>query len=83
MNSFSLYQLLVPTFAVLMILRALSHTGRGGKTIREFIAVVLFWAFISSVALFPHILIDKTATFLGIRSGINALFLLYPGSSIS
>ena len=74
MENFSLYQLLVPTFAVLMILRALSHTGRGGKTTREFIAIFIFWIFVGLVALFPHIFIDRIAAFLGIRSGINALF---------
>lgn len=74
MNNFSLYQLLVPTFAVLMILRALSHAGRKDKTTREFIAILIFWTFISLVALFPQIFVDKVAAFLGIRSGINALF---------
>ena len=74
MQNFSLYQLLVPTFSALMILRALSTLGRGGKTPREFIAILVVWTTLSLIAIFPHIFVDKIAAFLGIRSGINALF---------
>jgi hypothetical protein len=74
MVSFSLYQLLVPLFAALMLLKSLSQFHRKQKTAREFIAVAIFWILMSLVALFPHIFIDRVAQFLGIRSGINALF---------
>jgi hypothetical protein len=74
MENFSLYQLLVPIFAAVMILRSLSQLGRKEKTIREFIAVLFFWAFISLIALFPEVFLDRVAAYLGIRSGINALF---------
>lgn len=74
MASFSLYQLLVPLFAAVMLLKSLSQFNRKQKTAREFIAVAIFWILISLIALFPRIFIDKVALFLGIRSGINALF---------
>lgn len=72
-DNFSLYQLLVPTFGIIMILRAFSYTGRG-RTIREFFTVAAFWIFVSLFAIFPDIFIDRIALFLGIRSGINAIF---------
>lgn len=74
MHNFSLYQLLVPAFGAIMLLRAVSQASQGNKTARELITIFLFWLFLSLVSLFPSIFIDKVAAFLGIRSGINALF---------
>jgi hypothetical protein len=57
-----------------MVLRALSQLGRRGRTRREFFAVLGVWSALSLISIFPTIFVDKIALFLGIRSGINALF---------
>jgi hypothetical protein len=72
-GSFSLYQLLVPLFALLMIAKATSRFLRHQLSIRELIVWLLIWCGASFVALFPDPSMAWFATVTGIKSGINAL----------
>lgn len=72
-DSFSLYQLLVPLFALLMMAKAISRFLRHVMTGRELAVWVTIWVGISLVALFPDTAISWFAYVTGIKSGINAL----------
>lgn len=73
MGPFSLYQCLVPLFALLMIAKSISRFLRHQQTIRELIAWMFLWMGISLVSLFPETSITWFARITGIKSGINAL----------
>ncbi len=72
-GSFSLYQLLVPLLALLMITRAVSRYLRKNLSGRELFAWIVVWCLISGVAFFPDVTIDWLSKITGIKSGINAL----------
>jgi len=71
--NFSLYQLLVPLFSVIMIAKAVSQFMRHKRTLRELLVLCFIWAGISIVAVFPDFSMHWLSTFTGIKSGINAL----------
>ncbi len=68
----TIYQLLTPLFAILMILKGISRFKRGEMSIRKFILWVLVWGGISTLALFPQF-VKIAADLTGLESGINAL----------
>lgn len=68
----ALYQIIVPLLCTLLILKAFSNFFRGKKTIRELIALSIFWVLIALIAIFPF-LTEKLAFILGIKSNVNAL----------
>lgn len=70
---FTLYQFLVPAFALLMILRVISHYLRGEQSIREVIVWLTLWLGASAVALFPKNTVDLLAKITGVKSGVNAI----------
>jgi len=72
-GSFSLYQLLVPLFALFMIAKAISRFLRTEQTGRELFIWLLIWSSISLVALFPNATVILFAQITGVKSGINAL----------
>jgi hypothetical protein len=70
---FSLYQLLVPLFSLLMIAKAISRFLRQEQTGRELFAWLLIWTGISVIALFPSSTVILFAQITGVKSGVNAL----------
>lgn len=71
--SFSLYQLLVPAFAAVMVLRVGSNYLRGQQSLRELVVWAAVWLTVSLVALFPDFSIRSFARVTGAKSGLNAL----------
>lgn len=71
--SFSLYQLLVPLFSIIMIAKTVSQFMHHKRTLRELLVLCFIWAGISIVAVFPDFCMHWLSTFTGIKSGINAL----------
>ncbi len=72
------YQIIVPILSILMITKALSHTLRGEKTIRELVSWIVVWGGIALIALFPETT-DLLARVTGIKSSINALIFIALG----
>jgi len=68
----TIYQLLTPLFAVLMLLKGISRLRRGEMSTRKFILWILVWSGISILALFPDFA-EIAADLTGLKSGINAL----------
>ncbi len=71
-QTFSLYQLIVPLFVALMIMKAISRFRRHQQSWRELVTWVLVWGGIGFFALFPE-LSDRFASVIGIKSGANAI----------
>lgn len=67
-----LYQAIIVTIAVTFLLKALSHFLRGERTIKELIAVFVFWGFIEYIAIFPDTL-GKISYFLGFKDYLAAI----------
>ncbi len=74
----ALYQIIVPALCLLLILKAGSHYLRKEKTIREFLAWVIFWGGIAIIAVFPSIT-KQLSLSLGIKSNVNAIFITLIG----
>jgi len=72
-QTFSLYQLLVPLFAVLMIAKAVSQFLRHRRTLRELFVLCAIWSGVSLVAIFPDFSMHWLSKFTGIKSGFYAL----------
>src|SRR5512139_3937589 len=72
-QSFSLYQLLVPLFAVLMIAKAVSQFLRRRRTLRELFVLCTIWSGVSLVAVFPDFSMHWLSKLTGIKSGFYAL----------
>jgi hypothetical protein len=72
-QTFSLYQLLVPLFAVLMIAKAVSQFLRHRRTLRELVVLCAIWSGVSLVAIFPDFSMHWLSKFTGIKSGFYAL----------
>ena len=72
-QSFSLYQLLVPLFAVLMIAKAVSQFLRRRRTLRELFVLCAIWSGVSLVAVFPDFSMHWLSKLTGIKSGFYAL----------
>ena len=70
--SISLYQLIVPLFALTMVLRAFSRFRRHEQSWRELITWAIVWGAIGFFALFPEIS-DQFGRLIGIKSGANAI----------
>ena len=68
-QSFSLYQLLVPLFAVLMIAKAVSQFLRHRRTLRELFVLCTIWSGVSLVAIFPDFSMHWLSRLTGIKSG--------------
>lgn len=74
----ALYQILVPAFCVLMIAKTVSHFLRHERTVRELLAILVFWGGIAALALFPDVM-SVVAGFLGIKSNVNAVIFIILG----
>jgi len=72
-QTFSLYQLLVPLFAALMIAKAVSQFLRHRRTLRELCVLCTIWSGVSLVAVFPDFSMHWLSKFTGIKSGFYAL----------
>ena len=72
-QTFSLYQLLVPLFAVLMIAKAVSQFLRRRRTLRELFVLCVIWSGVSLVAVFPDFSMHWLSKLTGIKSGFYAL----------
>ena len=68
----TIYQLLTPLFACLMLLKGISQLKRGEISVRKFILWILIWGGISLIALNPSF-VQLAADITGLESGINAL----------
>jgi hypothetical protein len=73
MTTFSLYQLLVPLFAVVMIAKAISRFLRQQQTVKGLIVYVAVWSGVSFVAVFPDFSMYWLSMLTGIKSGFYAL----------
>jgi hypothetical protein len=73
LQNFSLYQLLVPLFSLILIAKSVSQFLHHKRTLRELLVLSFIWAGISIVAVFPDFSMHWLSTFTGIKSGINAL----------
>ena len=74
----SMYQIIVPGFAILMIFYALSSYFRRKKTIKEFIIWVLFWGLLSAFAIFPQTT-NIFAKITGFRDNVNVILFISIG----
>jgi len=72
-QNFSLYQLLVPLFSLIMIAKAVSQFLHHKRTLRELLVLSCIWVGISMVAVFPDFSMFWLSKFTGIKSGFNAL----------
>lgn len=70
--NFTLFNLIAPIFALVMIGKAISHFRRNRKTWREIIAIVLFWGVFGYIGSVPGS-VDALSGFLGVKSGINVI----------
>ncbi len=68
----TIYQLLTPLFAIIMLLKGISRLNRGEMSVRKFILWIIIWAGISVIAIQPQ-LVKIFADLTGLESGINAL----------
>ena len=71
-TSLTLYQLLTPAFATLMVFSLCSRKMRRNISTGSFLLGILIWVGAAFVALFPDFSLH-TLTLLGIREGIRAL----------
>jgi hypothetical protein len=71
--SFSLYQLLVPAFALCMVTKAVCRFQRHDLSTRELILWLVVWTGVSLVSIFPDFSMLWLSRFTGIKSGFNAL----------
>ncbi len=68
----TIYQLLTPLFAIIMLLKGVSSLNRGEMSVRKFILWIFVWAGISVIAIRPQF-VSVFADLTGLESGINAL----------
>ena len=68
----TIYQLLTPLFAIVMLLKGVSRLKRGEMSIRKFTLWILVWGGISVLAVYPQF-VKFAADLTGLESGINAL----------
>lgn len=68
----TIYQLLTPLFAVIMLLKGGSNLKRGEMSVRKFIVWIGVWGGISLLSLRPEF-VEFFARLTGLESGINAL----------
>lgn len=68
------YQIIVFVLGFMFVAKALSHFVRKEQTIRELIAIILFWGAIFVFTIAPQIF-EKVAIFLGFKEYINGLFI--------
>jgi hypothetical protein len=73
LQNFSLYQLLVPLFSLIMIAKAVSQYLHHKRTLRELIVLSAIWSCVSMVAVFPDFSMYWLSLVTGIKSGFNAL----------
>lgn len=73
------YQILVPLIALLFLGYTVTQHLRGRHTLGELIFWGLFWIVVVAVALFPDVITDRLAKWLGIKSNVNALIFLALG----
>jgi len=71
--SFSIYQLLVPLFALLIIAKSISRLRRGEQNLHEFLIWLVIWGAVSYVALFPSGVVEFVARITGFKNGIFAI----------
>ena len=69
----SVYQWMVPLFALVMIAKAVSRFGRQTMTARELVVWIVVWSGVSCGALFPDFCMLLFSRMTGIKSGFNAL----------
>ncbi|MBP7741054.1 DUF2304 domain-containing protein [Candidatus Woesebacteria bacterium] len=72
--NFLFYQIIIFGVGFLFIAKAISHYLRKEQTIRELIAIFIFWISIFIFTTFPEIL-EVVAGFLGFKGYINGLFI--------
>ena len=68
----TIYQLLTPLFAIVMLLKGISRLRRGEMSMRKFTLWILVWGGISVLAIYPKF-VKVAADLTGLESGINAL----------
>ena len=68
----TIYQLLTPLFAIVMLLKGISRLKRGEMGIRKFVLWFIIWGGIFVLALFPQF-VQFAADITGLESGVNAL----------
>ncbi len=73
LDKFSLYQLLVPFFALLIIARAISRYLHQHQTVKELFISIIVWSGVSFVAIFPDFSMQWLSKLTGIKSGFYAL----------
>lgn len=68
-----LYNILVPLFALFMLMRVFSNFARGNRTGRELLFWLVFWGGFGFLGSQPELL-SAIARRLGFETGANALF---------
>lgn len=72
--NFLAYQILIFVIGTVFLAKAFSHYWRNEQTIRELIAIILFWLCIFAVTVNPEILAGA-AQLLGFKEYINGIFV--------
>lgn len=71
----ALYQIIIVLVALIFIFKAFSHYFRKEQTIREVIAVTIFWVVVLSITVFPEFY-SKISEILGFKDYINAIVIV-------
>jgi len=73
------FQIIVPLFALLLILRQANEYRQAKSTVYETILIAFFWAGVAIFALFPDFFSDLIAKIFGIKDNVNAIIFLALG----
>lgn len=74
--SLALYQIIVLTFALIMISQGIKHylKRESGQTLIKLGTRVIVWGSMATIVIFPEVS-NTVATFIGIEGNINAVIL--------
>jgi len=79
MTELRYFQIIVPLFALLLVLRQIAEYRKSNSSVYETILICLFWIGIGVFALFPDFFSELIAKLFGIKSNINAIIFLALG----
>lgn len=73
---FALYQIIIVTFAVIMLAQGLKNffSGKSSQTFLKLLTRIVVWGGMATVVTFPHVS-NTIAKLIGIEGNINAVIL--------
>lgn len=74
-----IFQIIVPLFSLLLIYRQVQTHRNGKSSIFETWMIVLFWAAVAVVAVFPDFFSEGIAKIFGFKDNVNAIIFFALG----